>query len=83
MTAASATARQRIIFAFISPQSLAGASAGSSLLCACSQYAEPTGHSQVSTLRLCAPGGFINQQQIGLHRLGVRSPPAHRDPDRP
>jgi hypothetical protein len=24
----------------------------------------------VSTLRFCTPSGFINQQQIGIHRLG-------------
>jgi hypothetical protein len=23
----------------------------------------------VSTLRFCAPGGFVNQQQIGMHSL--------------
>ena len=40
------------------------------LLCTCPEHAERAGHSQVSTLRLCAPSGFINQEQIGMHRLG-------------
>jgi hypothetical protein len=40
------------------------------LLRTCPEHGQRAGHPQVSTLRLCTPGSFVDQEQIGVHRLG-------------